>query len=145
MTEATPKHLLDVEWIDQGWQPVAIGFVPSETAWERAVKRYRIDAEYPSDPGRAGHTQWLKNDETGHAMVLVLVNAIAERDAAEVITTLVHEAVHVWQFICQHIGEKAPGIEMEAYAIEAITSGLFKAYTKTQGKGKDWETIHGNG
>jgi hypothetical protein len=56
----------------------------------------------------------------------------------EVISTIVHEAVHVWQFICRVIGEDDPGIETEAYSIQHITEMLIDAYCKTQGKGKVW-------
>ncbi|SMF65825.1 hypothetical protein SAMN02982989_3410 [Xaviernesmea oryzae] len=127
-----------VTWVDRGWQPVAIGFCPSEQAWHREMKRLNSSAPWPDVPNAGGHTQWLENDATGEAVIIVVVHADAQRDALEVIMTIVHEAVHVWQFLCQHIGEKSPGIEMEAYGIENIARGLIEAYCKTQGKGKVW-------
>jgi hypothetical protein len=127
-----------VVWCDSGWQPVAIGFCPSEQAWDREMKRVNGVASYPNVPNSGGHTQWLTNDKTGEGMILVCVHPAAERDALEVIMTIVHEAAHVWQFLCDHIGEKAPGIEMEAYGIENISRGLVNAYCSTQGKGKTW-------
>lgn len=127
-----------VVWIDRGWQPVAIGFCPSETAWNREMKRVNGTAPWPDIPNAGGHTQWLRNDTTGEAIILVCIHSEAERDALEVILTILHEAVHVWQFLCDHIGEKKPGIEMEAYGIENITRSLIEAYTSTQGKGRIW-------
>lgn len=125
-------------WIDRGWQPVAIGFVPSEKAWNKTCKAHKIDALYPEMIGSAGYTVYLQNDKTGEGIILVCVNKAAERDPAEVVLTIVHEAVHVWQFVCRQIGEKSPGIEIEAYGIEAISRGLIEAYTATQGKGRVW-------
>lgn len=127
-----------VIWIDRGWQPVAIGFCPSEEAWNRARKQHNIVAEYPSIAGKGGHTLLAENDVSRESVIIVTVADGAERDALEVILTIVHEAVHVWQFVCQTIGENAPGIEMEAYGIEEISRGLIEAYCKTQGKDRVW-------
>ena len=127
-----------VIWVDRGWQPVAIGFCPSKTAWEREARRLNFVDSYPEAANRGGHTSRMVNDKTGEAVIIVAVFAGAERDAHEVIMTIVHEAVHVWQFICQHIGEDSPGIEMEAYGIEQISRLLIEAWAKTRGKGLDW-------
>jgi hypothetical protein len=127
-----------VVWLDRGWQPVAVGLCPSEKAWDREIARLNGTQPWPDNANHGGHTLLGVNDVTGQATILVAIGQGAERDAMEVILTLVHEAVHVWQFICNHIGEKAPGIEMEAYAIEEITRGLIEAYSATQGKGKKW-------
>lgn len=125
-------------WIDRGWQPVAIGFCPSEKAWNREVKRLNGTQPWPEGASVGGYTMIGVNDVSGQATILVAIGRGAERDAHEVIMTLVHEAVHVWQFLCSHIGERAPGIEMEAYGVEQIARGLIDAYCKTSGKDKKW-------
>ena len=129
-----------VVWIDQGWQPVAIGLCPSEAAWDREIKRLNGTQEWPeiADKNGGGYTLLGRNDVTGTATILVCVGAGSERDALEVILTLVHEAVHVWQFVREVIGERAPGIEMEAYGIEGISRGLIEVYCQTQGRDKVW-------
>lgn len=127
-----------VVWIDRGWQPVAIGLCPSQKAWDREIKRLNGDQPWPDGANHGGHTLLGVNNVTGTARILVAIGNGAERDALEVILTLVHEAVHVWQFLCKHIGETDPGIEMEAYGIEEITRGLIDAYCRTQGKCKKW-------
>lgn len=127
-----------VVWCNSGWQPVAIGFCPDEASWRKEMKRLNSAAPWPEVPNAGGHTQWLKNDTTGEVVILVCVHPAAESDALQVLMTIVHEAVHVWQFLCEHIGEKSPGIEMEAYGIENIARGLVDAYTSTRGKGKKW-------
>lgn len=133
------KKYDNVVWLHSGWQPVGIAFCPSEEAWNRASKRYKIDGgPYPSIAGFGGHTQHFRDTENHSSIILVTVGRGSERDAMEVISTLVHEAVHVWQFICEVIGEENPGIETEAYSIQHITEMLIDAYCKTQGKGKVW-------
>lgn len=43
-------------------------------------------------------------------------------------TSLVHEAVHIWQWHKEIIGEKEPSAEFEAYAIDSIASELMKSF-----------------
>lgn len=52
------------------------------------------------------------------------------RNPIEVAGLLVHEAVHVWQDYCERIGEKSPGVEQEAYAIQAIAQELMAEYAR---------------
>ncbi len=126
-------------WIDRGWQPVAIGFVPNKKAWKQSMKGLNCSEPWPMTTGTVGHTRWLHNSTTGEAVIVVVLSDEHERDAFEIISTLIHEAVHVWQFLCQSIGEKEPGIEMEAYGIQHITEGLIKAFGQTSGKGINWK------
>lgn len=128
-----------VMWIDRGWQPVAIGFCPSRKAWKKEAKRLNSSDPWPEAANMGGHTALLVNDKTGEAIIMVSVFDGSERDALEVILTLVHEAVHVWQFICRYTVEDNPGIETEAYAIEAIAKGLIDAYCRSRGKGRVWQ------
>lgn len=127
-----------VVWIDQGWQPVAIGFCATKKAWDREIKRLNGDQPWPGAADRGGYTLLGTNDKTGCSTIIVCIGNGAERDAMEVIMTLLHEAVHVWQFVREVMGEKSPGIEMEAYGIEGITRGLIEAYCRTRGKDRIW-------
>jgi hypothetical protein len=127
-----------VVWIEQGWQPVAIGFCPSTKAWDREIKRLNGDQPWPDSADKGGYTLLGQNDVTGCSTILVCIGRGAERDALDVILTILHEAVHVWQFVREVIGERSPGIEMEAYGIEGITRGLIEAYCESQGRAKVW-------
>ena len=67
--------------------------------------------------------------ETGGYCVLVTMPP-AKRAASVSIGLIVHECAHVWQVIKQKIGETDPGMEMEAYALQAITQEMIEAMTK---------------
>lgn len=41
---------------------------------------------------------------------------------------LAHEAVHIWQSWCKYYGERHPGDEQEAYAIQNISQTLFSEF-----------------
>lgn len=52
-----------------------------------------------------------------------------EKEAAlDVVGTLIHEAVHVWQITKAYIEEREPSCEFEAYSIEKIAYELIKEY-----------------
>jgi hypothetical protein len=52
------------------------------------------------------------------------------RDPIEVAGCLVHEAVHVWQAYASSIGERRPGDEQEAYAVQAIAQELLAEFAR---------------
>jgi hypothetical protein len=56
----------------------------------------------------------------------------------DIVDTLVHEAVHIWQHTVDFIGEENPGDEMEAYTIAFITSSLLKEYNRLKDKGNNY-------
>lgn len=121
-----------VIWCDRGWQPVCYGFCPGEVAWRREMRRLDISgAPYPVSDGRATE---LVHERLGRRIVLVTIGeAAGRRPAVEVLGLLVHEAAHVWQMIRAHIGERAPGDEMDAYALQAISQELIAAFHLTRG------------
>jgi hypothetical protein len=51
-------------------------------------------------------------------------------DPIEVAATLVHEAVHVFQRLCDSIGETSPSREFEAYSIERIAERLMREFKR---------------
>jgi hypothetical protein len=52
----------------------------------------------------------------------------------DVLFTILHEAVHVWQAIMSYMQEDAPGPETEAYTIEFIAKELMLQYQKVTGE-----------
>lgn len=48
----------------------------------------------------------------------------------EVAATLVHESVHVFQRLCDSIGEDKPSREFEAYSIERIAERLMREFKR---------------
>lgn len=54
------------------------------------------------------------------------------REPVEVAGLLIHEAVHVWQEYADRIGERSPGREQEAYAVQAIAQELLAEFARLQ-------------
>lgn len=86
--------------------------------------------------GADATTHVLENQEHGLAAVVCLGD-VGQRSPVDVAALLVHEAVHVWQAFCEHIGEKSPSNEFEAYSIQALSCELMAAYAnKTPLRGR---------
>lgn len=88
---------------------------------------------------RVPPTRWLcaGADATAHFMdsprglaAVVCLGGWRGRDPVEVAGLLVHEAVHVWQEYAAHIGEKHPGSEQEAYAIQSVAQELMAEFAR---------------
>jgi hypothetical protein len=74
----------------------------------------------------------LENPEMGQVAVIGMRDWQG-RNSIEVAGLLVHEAVHVWQEYADRIGERHPGAEQEAYAIQAIAQELMAEFARQVG------------
>ena len=118
-------------WLDQGWQPAFIGFCPNKKAWRKLVKQFGLKDE--PWPEADGHTHTFQNS-SGALCIVVTIQPPKDRSLVEMIGIIAHESTHVWQFVRQEMREDCPGIETEAYAIQAITQNVFAAWWDTGGK-----------
>lgn len=71
--------------------------------------------------------------ESGDIAVVVCLSSWHDRDPVEVAGMLVHESVHVWQWYANEMGERNPGTEQEAYAIQAIAQELMAEFARRMG------------
>lgn len=61
---------------------------------------------------------------------VVCVSSQTGESLSKVMALLVHEAVHIWQWQCEFMGEDDPSREFEAYSIQAISQLLMEAYIR---------------
>lgn len=121
MTEARK-----VKWLcrDVGAMGPYVALCKSEPEFKAALRHLKITAS----------SEWIRNEHSGATthffenatglVSIVCIRPYAKRDPVEVTGLLVHEAVHIWQEYANYYGEKNPGQEQEAYAIQAIAQRL---------------------
>ncbi len=103
----------------------------TEAAFLRVAKHCSV-----ADPGR-----WLDLgrqmarvhtwEHEGKLMCIVCLHPDSTAaDPIEVASTIVHESVHVFQSLCDSIGESEPSREFEAYSIERIAERLMREFIR---------------
>lgn len=123
-----------------GWFPQDIIQGPkfclclSQEAFDAAITDLNIP-DYRAGYLTEGATAVTYNfeDQKKNASI-VCMPPMLEQDLVFIFTTLLHEAVHVWQYFMHWIQEDSPGMELEAYGIDRITTKLINEYLKQTGR-----------
>lgn len=112
------------------YSPYYIGLCLSEKAFHKALKKLGIKkADLPAflNPGAHATVHEVLSDNGGK-IALVCLGDCTGRSLNEIHGLLVHEAMHIWRWIKEDIGEKQPSSEFEAYSMQSICQNLFDAY-----------------
>lgn len=121
----------DIQWAPASWFPIRFGFCPSREAWDEFMDLKRLEYRMPYPGGGGACSQIHAPDGT---YVLVTLDDETSRAAPyDHLGCLIHESVHVWQALCDQIGEVSPSQEFEAYSIQQISAALIKGYRKSRG------------
>jgi hypothetical protein len=108
-----------------------------QAEFDKACSHIKIKNTKPFvNAGSAATTHFFHNDSKAGTVAIVCISEWAGRDPVEVAGLLVHEAVHVWQEYADGIGEKSPGVEQEAYAVQAIAQELMAEFARRMGARK---------
>lgn len=96
------------------------------------MTRLNLSSEYPTSDGNCSY---FVNDglKGGAACIVTIGERKKNWDGIGIISLLAHEAMHVWQRCCEHIGEEKPSAEFAAYAMQNIVEELVRGYVKTRG------------
>jgi hypothetical protein len=104
----------------------------SESEFHRVMKHCNVPRDKCGNwigEGSDARTHELLNAE-GQQVAVVCINATTQHPC-QIASLLVHEAVHVWQFHRDRIGERNPSSEFEAYSIQSIAQRLLFAFAET--------------
>lgn len=104
--------------------------VLSQDECDAAMRHCKATPIRPYVSAGANATTHLLSGRNGDVVAVVALGDVSERNSIEIAGLLVHEAVHVWQQYCDDIGEDRPGVEQEAYGIQAISQELMAEYAR---------------
>jgi hypothetical protein len=111
---------MTIKW-RKTWFPVKYAFCPTEADYHRAMKTAKVkDDPYPDSAGCCIQ-YYDKNDDSS---ILVVVNVDWVEEPVHAISVLVHECVHVVQWIIESMEDKEPSHEFQAYATQAVFTQL---------------------
>lgn len=122
-------------YLDRGLftSPVYLGLCLTEAEFNAEIANLKLD------PGKCSIGHWVNNatartwtfHKTGpgaHTVALVCLPDLTGLYPAEVVAIIAHEVQHVWQSICEQIGEDKPSDEFEAYCIQMLMAKYVDAY-----------------
>lgn len=110
----------------------------SDEAFQAELRRLKVEepiAFVRNDHSAASTHQFTTPGGSRVAIVCMRPRAKGV-NVEQVYALLVHEAVHIWRWHCELIGEDKPSSEFEAYGIQSISQELMLSYRKMTGKGK---------
>jgi len=130
------ENSIEMKWIDRAIieSPYCIGLCRTEEQFKKELQRLKVPrGDWPewSCGGRAAVHTFENKDGL---CAIVCINSDKRASDPLLMGLLVHEAVHVWQEICEELNEKNPSMEFEAYSIQAIAQRLIVAYSKMGSK-----------
>jgi hypothetical protein len=118
--------------------PVTLILVTDEKEYTQLLKKSACEASFPP----SGEAITI---DFGSIVIVVLGDvhdALELGYGLEVDSILVHEAVHVAQFLFRYIDEREIGVEEEAYAIAYFATYLMKEWRYRQSKKPKEEPKH---
>jgi hypothetical protein len=127
-----PPGASKTQWRSLDIFPFHFGFCPNKTAWDRDMKRLNMTCDYPTSDGNCAY--FVNDGLKGGAACIVTLGERKKWNGIGIVGLLVHEAAHVWQRCCEHVGEEKPSAELEAYAMQLIVEELIEGYVMTRGR-----------
>ena len=101
----------------------------NQDEFDRILRQMKVKLDAPWVRASAHATAHVFENRQGVACIVGIRDWVG-RDPIEVAGLLVHEAVHIWQEYATAIGEKNPGSEQEAYAIQSISQELMAEFAR---------------
>jgi hypothetical protein len=121
-----------VSYFSTGFLPIHFGFTTDPKAYAAELKRLNVTVEdrgrFIARKGMHATTHCFHNEKHGAVILVTLdLSARGRYSVAQIHSLLAHEAFHVWQATVESMGEKAPGDEISAYALQHFTQCMINA------------------
>jgi hypothetical protein len=112
--------------------PFYLALCTTEAMFHGELKRLRVPQPWPAflATEHANATVHMLETPGDRQSVIACIPPGGDRDPFCIVGLIVHEAVHVWQWACEQMGEREPSVEFEAYAIQRITQNLLGEYRR---------------
>lgn len=136
---AAARKAAEPKWLDRS---LIIGpyitLCTTEEQFEAVLEQLDVEKSVPllGSP-QANATVHRFEREGGDMIFAVCLGPTEGRTGIQIAALLLHEAVHIWQAFREHIGEREPSNEFEAYSIQRIAQSLMESYAESITKSPD--------
>lgn len=115
-----------MKFMPMGPYPVEVALCLTDADWRKSLEKHTFVCAKPKamPKSEACVTEFV-NEDRCRLLVVTFQPRLKLRDVWARASIVAHEATHIWQYICQHIGEPSPGDEIEACSIQWIAHWLF--------------------
>lgn len=109
--------------------PIKVVFVFEEKSYLEYMKSIGVSSPIPfSGPDSNARIIHELVDDLHYNIVCFNLESLARFDHIQIMSIIVHEMVHAFQYYKQLVGEDNPSDEFEAYAIQRLCQNAFCAY-----------------
>lgn len=132
------KSKTQLTWLNRALlsSPLEYALCISAKQYHRELKRLGVPRKYrgeflPTECQAMAHR--FESASGAVPFALVTIGHTGKLDGIKIASILMHEAVHIFQYIKEAIGEDEPGMETEAYSIQKIAQNLMYSYADQTG------------
>ena len=122
-----------VEWMPRELfrSPVYYCLCTSQKEFDAELRKLNIkDSKSWLKNAHSSATTHFLDGPSGDVCAVVCLPINPEKTRIEHYGLLVHEGMHIWREIREHIGEHSPSSEFEAYAIQRIAINLMHQFER---------------
>lgn len=106
--------------------------------FDKVLKKLKINERWEYNIKGALATTHSLSSYNKNASIISISEVLQTKPVLEVLMTIVHECVHVWQNYQEWIGDNLIGGEIEAYAIDSLSTLCINACCKHLNKNLIW-------
>lgn len=126
------RHPKEIIWCDRHLvlSPYHFALCIDKSSYRRELKRMNVTSAdtQPFLGGNAHAVTRFFESNDGGVSCIVCLGSTKGRTREQIMSLLVHEAVHIWRAIRDYLNEDRPSEEFEAYSMQHISQELFVAY-----------------
>lgn len=125
-------------WIDRGFQPTWLCYLPDVESIKEFGKIYDIPEEQLKFHKSAGRCVTILNEDKTSQIIGIYIGLSTDEIKEQFNDirfqgVVLHECVHAYQDIISFMGETSPGVEFEAYFIQGLYQEVMAAIAKYHG------------
>lgn len=122
---------MKTKWLDRSCftMPIYFSLATSQKILDKELERLKFKGSIGLNVGASATTNFLTN-ASGETCAMVCLFEYQQYDIKQCYALLTHEAVHIFQSICDSMGEHNPSKEFEAWTIQKISQDLFYEFDR---------------